>query len=504
MTEDEIEEQIKAKRKADEFGFERVSDVSLWEHMDRLFSESGVELWEKGVIPSQASTNSFIAHANSKIIQTFLEEQSNTHSPKDDGPAYIIELGAGSGRFAYHFLQHFFGDDPQNPYIKNVVYVMNDIARINIDFWKNHPQFQPYVEAGLLDFCKHNVVSDADIMLDISGECLTTKSTQQPIALIANYVFDSIPVDFFAMQDDALAEKLMIISDMDEKAEFKTFIENLRFKWRTHPITMPYYKKPTWDKILERYEAIGGSFQFNLPVGAFKAIENLHRIFSGPMMVMVNDYGHISKESVSRVEAAVLNNNGNITSAVNFDALGCFIENNGGERLSFSGLFTEIASVGYILGSKPENTKKTRAAYQSYIEGFSPDNFMMLQNSWKNKNVEMTLAEAISFIKLAHYNSTSFLICRASFLKACDVAVNTHNILLKETLVVIADSVMRFAYQFEGTYDPSLEVAQMYMKLGHLPKARKALEHGKHHHRKNKGLQILLDRCAKLEQVSAG
>ena len=81
-------------------------------------------------------------------------------------PLYIVELGAGSGKFSFYMLQALnemqeVCDFP----LSKIVYVMTDFTESNFKFWKDHPGLAPFIESGQLDIAIFDAVNDTSITL---------------------------------------------------------------------------------------------------------------------------------------------------------------------------------------------------------------------------------------------------------------------------------------------------------------------------------------------------
>lgn len=68
-------------------------------------------------------------------------------------PIYIVELGAGSGKFSYYVLKKLM--DLREFWPKTGIqvpfkYIMTDITEANIAFWRKHPKFKPFIEVIIL------------------------------------------------------------------------------------------------------------------------------------------------------------------------------------------------------------------------------------------------------------------------------------------------------------------------------------------------------------------
>lgn len=79
---------------------------------------------------------------------------------------YILELGAGHGRLAFHILQHLekliaLSDERIPPYC----YILSDIVENNLNFFQRHPQLQHFIKKGILDFAYYDAIGGKEIHL---------------------------------------------------------------------------------------------------------------------------------------------------------------------------------------------------------------------------------------------------------------------------------------------------------------------------------------------------
>src|SRR5258708_34111390 len=89
---------------------QRLSRSMLWGLQRTFFHQQGIRAWSQGIVPQYITSNPFVAKAYAKVVFGWLRDWSiSTPPPALDlsRPIYIIELGAGSGRFGYHFLKKF-------------------------------------------------------------------------------------------------------------------------------------------------------------------------------------------------------------------------------------------------------------------------------------------------------------------------------------------------------------------------------------------------------------
>jgi phosphohistidine swiveling domain-containing protein len=106
---------------------------------------------------------------------------------------YIVELGAGSGRFGYRFVKRLsFLLERSSITHKSFTYVMTDAAASMIDYWQAHPSLRPLVDAGVLDFAHFDATRQTDIQQGDIMVCEMTVPTWVPLfATVSAIVADS-------------------------------------------------------------------------------------------------------------------------------------------------------------------------------------------------------------------------------------------------------------------------------------------------------------------------
>ncbi|MEO0974854.1 MAG: SAM-dependent methyltransferase [Pseudomonadota bacterium] len=196
----------------------RLSASDLWQRQKDFYCREGIGAWQ-GKIPYYATSNAFIANAYAQLIFAYLEDQRAHGSVTER--AVIVELGAGPGLFAYYVVRRL--DDLLRTFAQpthEYLYVLTDVAQANIDYWCHHPAWEPYIAEGKVDFGHLDLAENADLTLEVSGDTLPAQgSTSRPMIAIANYVFDSIPVDIFRTYEGDLQQGLVPRSPQFESGE---------------------------------------------------------------------------------------------------------------------------------------------------------------------------------------------------------------------------------------------------------------------------------------------
>lgn len=172
----------------------------LWEMQRDYFASMGVEAWRQGDVPHYVTSNPTMANSYAEIVFAFLRDQERLTAV--DEPLTIAELGAGSGRFAFHFLTRLrLLCEQANLPMTAFRFILTDFTQRNLDFWQAHPSFQPYFESGVLDCALFDATQSKTIRLQRCGETITPRSLRRPLVEIANYLFDTIPQDLLYFDD---------------------------------------------------------------------------------------------------------------------------------------------------------------------------------------------------------------------------------------------------------------------------------------------------------------
>src|SRR6266702_6860822 len=77
----------------------------VWQIQRTFYADQGVAAWTRSGVPQTVTTSPTIAHAYARIVMGFVRDIHPSIDPRQ--PVYIVELGAGPGRFAYRFLKAY-------------------------------------------------------------------------------------------------------------------------------------------------------------------------------------------------------------------------------------------------------------------------------------------------------------------------------------------------------------------------------------------------------------
>jgi len=76
----------------------------IWQLNREYYLEKGPEAWRTQKVPHQLTSNSMVGMTYAELIFAVMKDLA--HEGKTDERLYILELGAGHGRLAYHIIIH--------------------------------------------------------------------------------------------------------------------------------------------------------------------------------------------------------------------------------------------------------------------------------------------------------------------------------------------------------------------------------------------------------------
>lgn len=459
---------------------QRLSRSLLWKFQRRFFEREGVKAWEQGTVPHYVTSNPFIAGAYGKVVLGFLRDWYSAYGASSgldpSQPVYIIELGAGSGRFAYHFIKKFFAIFDQLPLSSiSVKYVLTDFTSSNLNFWRNHVSLQPYVQRGVLDIARFDMEQDHELVLEYSGEQLSADILKNPLVVLATYVFDSIPQDAFSIRQGQLYETLVTLSTDKLKPNLcdPDFLTQLDAAYSDRLIGADYYDDSDLDVILEYYERHLVDTTILFPSAALRSLRALRRLASDKLLLLSGDMGYSHEDALHNLDKPRLNRHGSFSMMVNYHAIGQYLRNNGGQFLNTPHHHNSLNICAGLLGSPPNGYKETRLAYTTAIEQLGPDDFFTLKKIIEQHYETLTVRQILSYLRLSGWDAKIFLGCFPTLRRDIGEASESLQQDLSETIDHIWDTY----YHIGESQDLAIHLATLLYKIKDYAKALIYLRH---------------------------
>lgn len=322
----------------------RLSESMLWQLQEQYFERQRTDMWTGDQF---YSTNRMpFVEAYVELVTAALTDCASICDPEE--PLYILEIGGGSGCFAFRFLNDLVENLEDFDSLKKlkIKYILTDFSEQLVKKWLENKNLSALYEQGILDFGVFKAQTDQKIELLKSRQTLTPKDIKNPLVVIANHVFDSIEQDAFRVTNGVLQESKITLFREDPDGSFgaEPTIDDLRILERFIDVETPYYDNPAFDQIISSYKDELTEATLTVPIGALKCIENLSA-FCGEKLILISadqGYMRLDAEQITGLKNLDFERHGFCTFDLNFTALTKYFKDNDGlsivENLDYSGL----------------------------------------------------------------------------------------------------------------------------------------------------------------------
>jgi tetratricopeptide (TPR) repeat protein len=399
----------------------RLSQSVLWELQRNYFDRQGIAAWSTGEVPHHITSSPFIADAYARVVFGFLRDCRSAEGGVGPAsvaldlsqPVHIVELGSGPGRFAYLFLKKFLGLLRGSALGEiRVRYVMTDFAERTLEYWRAHPWLRPFVEDGSLDFALFDAERDEELKLAHSGEVLSARTLFNPLVVVSNYFFDSLPQDAFAVEGGRLFETLVTVSTSRKETdrEDPEILTRADVSYEDAPAEGDYYEDPLWNRILEDYRRRLPSASFLFPTAALKCFEYFHGLSGGRMLMLSGDRGYHDDEAILRGQGApLLVVHGSFSMMVDYQIVGERCRQLGGAAIHPSHRHESLNVSAFLFGDSRGGFAETRQAYAESVEKFGPDDLFTLKEGLARVYDSLSLEQLLAFLRLSCWDYRRFL-----------------------------------------------------------------------------------------------
>lgn len=379
----------------------RLSQSVLWDLQRHYYGRRGVDAWAKSEVPLFVTSNATIAKQYADLV--FAAMQDIRAQANGDRRPIILELGAGSGRFAFHFLRALT-DACENAKMPPdaFLYVMSDVSESTIASWEAHPQLQTYFDSGVLDTAYVDIARIGAITLRRSRETIAAGSLSVPLIAIANYVFDSVPQELFYVEGGGLHEcAIRLVSDADPaELDPARVLDAITCEVEIGALVEQPYDDSRWNDLLSPYRSSGGGYA-SFPVTALRCIESLHAFSPHGAVIIAADKGDHQLFTLKQFTPA---RHGSISLDVDFQALARHAASFGGLAIFPQYPHATIDVGVLLLVENPDAYSALIKAYGS-IAVFGPDEFLGICSHAKRTAAAMSARTVAAYLRLSRYDS---------------------------------------------------------------------------------------------------
>lgn len=384
----------------------RYASSLIWDLQRRYFEGMGVDAWRLGEVPHYVTSNPTIARTYAEMVLAFRRDRIAL-TGDSASPLHICELGAGSGRFAFHFLRNLTQLGAEAGIAPSCFrYILTDVAEPNLDFLEQHPSLEPFVATGMLDFAAFDVGGSDRLVLRRSGT-IAAGDLDQPLIAIANYVFDGVPHDLYFVHEQRLHDCLVTLSvdqdpaNLDAAAAFRRL--DCRFDYQ--PLAGMPYADPLLNDLLDDYRRQLTESHVLFPAGGLGCLARLAALSRQGLMLLSADKGEHRLGRLDGVPPPSPVLHGSFSLTVNYHAFAAWCEKAGGIALVPPHPHRSIAVLALLMTADAGDCRESMRCYDRLVGGFGPDDFYTVTRQAREQFGGMTVQEILSHLRLARFDS---------------------------------------------------------------------------------------------------
>ncbi|MZQ87165.1 tetratricopeptide repeat protein [Paenibacillus sp. 5J-6] len=394
------------------------SESPIWELQRAYYEEQGIRAWQNNEVPEYITSNPMIATSYAEIIFGFLQDRAQSGCVTE--PVTIVELGAGSGRLAFHVLKELCAmrDYAAPMSLPGFRYVMTDLAHKNLAFWKQHPSLRPYVEQGILDFAQFDAVKDDELYLTEAGIRIRRGDLLQPLLVVANYFFDSIPQELLYVDNKRVYDCLVSLQFSGKAAgrSATEMLEDVTLEYEYRLSEKYEQESYAYSHVIAQYTEKLEDSHVLFPVIGLQCLERLNLLSREGFVLLTADKGDHRLESWEYSEPPQLIHHGSFSLTANYHALNDVWEQRGALCLFTQHPYHHLNIGCMLMLSNPAGYGNTRLAYRRFIERYGPDDFITIKEWLDGYLDQLEVPQFLSFWRLSGYDA-QFLLQFASRLK---------------------------------------------------------------------------------------
>jgi hypothetical protein len=450
-----------------------LSQSLVWALQRNAYELRGPLGWSSGQVPDYATTNPHFVGAYATVLMGYLRDCQARPDFDPAEPITIVEIGAGPGKFGFRLVTELLARRDRSR-LRDVAirYVLTDLAESNVEFWLEHPRLVPLIEAGVVDVARFDLAADEAIELRTSGTTLGPGSAANAGAVVANYVFDSIPQDLFhiiggeVFEQHAAATSDQAEPDLTDPA----LVRRVEMSYRDAPVD-PRSLDAVTHAILDRHRRRAEEVTLLLPTAALRCLGRMATWWDDRMLLVSADKAYASEdEQASQDEPEVEYHGDAFSMMVDFRTITDWFVEQGGRALLVERPVRLNVSAA-LLGFDEESAIETTGAFHLAVHEGDPSDFYTTVLEGAKHDVD--ISRFLSLVRMTGGDNVVFL---------------THLPMIGEEIRSIdedgrreLDRVLRMVwdryYPMGESMDLAYYLSYAFHELGDLPSAIEMLHH---------------------------
>lgn len=305
----------------------RLSDSPLWGRLRCFYEQRGPQAWNVDGVPNHVTINPGMAMRYAHVALRYAQDCRRLGLTTEGRPFPVVELGAGSGGFGYR-LALALGSLQRDLDLGSLglAQVISDLADANLESWRRQPGLGRLLAAGEVEAARFDVLAG-------TGVGPIGRAPVNPPVFLANYLFDSLPMDLFRVSGGALQEGLLSLDGLPD-GEAPADLQAVGMSWTYRPARRDYYGDADIDAVLaDCVIASDEDYWVLFPVGAMYALRNLRALVEEPMLLIAADLGTTRFPSFAAAEPGLTVPGAYLYGQVDFGLLGRYAARLGGDYM---------------------------------------------------------------------------------------------------------------------------------------------------------------------------
>jgi len=400
----------------------------IWQLQREYYNQAGINAWRTGEVPHYITSNPVMGKTYAELVLALLRDLSLKGQTQDT--VYLLELGAGHGRLCFHFLKHFekYYENSAIP-LPPFCYVLSDFTETNLAFWRDHPRLQPYLGKGWLDYALFDAENNSKITLQYSNKEIQPNSLTQPIVVVGNYFFDTIPQDLIKIENGVASNVLVslftevkprpglevksevaLARERNTHADSSTQIDSLRLNYSYQSIrNSAYSEEPILNTLIDTYKNSLTNSHVLLPHIGLRCIAGLQTLSQQGLVLLTADKGEHHLTNLDGVPAPGLVKHGSFSLTVNYHALQHACTSQGGVALlpRHQQANLDLGCLLYLPNAS--SYIETNNAYERFVSDYGPDDYFRLKKLIEQTFESADLQDIVAVTRLSGYDARIFV-----------------------------------------------------------------------------------------------
>lgn len=391
----------------------------IWRLQRDFYTRRSLKAWTEDNVPSFITNNPFIAEVYAGIVAAFVGDcmgdgQQAVHALSPQNPLRILELGAGTGKFAYLFLLKLTSLLQERHIAPEIVrYRMTDCSPDLLSVWKGNPYLARFTASGILEFELLQAGEENSSQSTTGSGAGQAKMSGGPLVVIANYVFDSLAQDAFVIRDDKIEEALVTTATTGADDGNPPLPGSLQLSFNNVAVPPQRYADRIWNSILEHYRGSLPTATIFFPTAALNLLQQLAGSSDGRMLVLAADKGLTREENLAfRQGPPELEFHASgqcFSSVVNFDAMARYYWSIGSEAFLPQKHFSNLNICAFLQHQPEQEFPATRKAYSDAADAFGLDDLFTLMDWLDSRMNDVSIAQALAILRLTRWDTTALL-----------------------------------------------------------------------------------------------